>query len=427
MYKIVLIASFLILSTLSYASFDEHFTDKTMRIDYVHAGNDHSEQYYVQQIKQEPFWGGTLTNLIDTFKYGKYFFEVYDEASSSLIYSRGYSSLFGEWQTTLEAREIDKAFYESIVFPFPKNKVIVKWYSRQRDGKFKKTMELKVDPSSYFIDPNLAKEYPIYTAHHSGDPHKMVDIVILPDGYSESEMDLFKSDCDKFAKELFNYPPYDQYKNAFNINGVLAPSVDSGNDIPADSVWKNTQMSTSFYTFNSERYCMTEDYKSVRDLAANVAYDQIYILVNNEKYGGGAIYNFYNVSVNSNAKAGQIFIHELGHGFAGLGDEYYSSSTSYNEFYNLETEPWEPNITTLVDFESKWKHLVPKNTPIPTPQIEQFKGKTGVFEGGGYVAKGVYRPRQDCLMNTFNDTIFCEACHEAIIKMIIFNTEKENK
>jgi len=394
-----------------------------MRIDYIHAGSYAQDEYYVKQIKQEPFWGGSLKNLIDTFKYGKYFFEVYDLETNTLIYSRGYSSLFGEWQTTNEAKKMNKAFYEGIVFPFPKNEVRVVWYARDWNGKFQKEMELEVDPKSYFIDPTLDKAYPVYDALKSGDPHQKVDIVIIPDGYDESEMELFKQDCDKFAEELFKYYPYSDYKNHFNIKGILAPSQDSGNDIPADSVWKNTQVSTSFYTFDSERYCMTEDYKSVRDLAANTAYDQIYILVNNEKYGGGAIYNFYNVSVNSNAKAGQIFIHELGHGFAGLGDEYYTSSTSYNEFYNLNVEPWEPNLTTLVDFNKKWKHLMDKNTPIPTPDTEKYQNTLGVFEGGGYVAKGVYRPKHDCLMNSFKDVHFCEACQEAIVKMILFYSE----
>ncbi|MCK5774875.1 MAG: peptidase M64 [Bacteroidales bacterium] len=410
-------------SSYAYASYDQHFTGQTMRIDYIHAGDHNSEQYYIKQIKKEPFWGGSNTHLIDTFKYGSYFFEVYDEATSVLLYSRGYSSLFKEWQTTTEATTMNKAFYESVVFPFPKNKVVVKWYSRNKKGQFKKQLELIVDPNDYFINPTLDKIYPVYTALHSGDPHNKVDIVILPDGYTKDEMDLFKSDCDRFANELFEYQPYNKFKDAFNIVGVLAPSKDSGNDIPAENIWKNTQVNTSFYTFDSDRYCMTEDFKSVRDLAANVPYDQIYILVNNEKYGGGAIYNFYNVSVNSNAKAGQIFIHELGHGFVGLADEYYTSSTSYSDFYNLDVEPWEPNITTLVDFDSKWKPLLAEDTPIPTPSTKDFEGVLGVYEGGGYVAKGIYRPRQDCLMKTFNDTIFCGACEQAIIKMIQFYTE----
>ncbi len=165
---------------------------------------------------------------------------------------------------------------------------------------------------------------------------------------------------------------------------------------------------------------MTTENKAVRDVAANVPYDQIYILVNTEKYGGGAILNHYNVSVNSNQKAGKIFIHELGHGFAGLGDEYYDSSTSYNDFYNLEIEPWEPNITTLKNFDSKWGHLILKNVPIPTPDSVIYEKNMGVFEGGGYSAKGIYRPKKDCLMKSFDGDVFCEACAEAIVKMINF-------
>ncbi len=423
MRNYLLLLVLLSFSLSSKAAYSDYFLNKTMRIDYIHAGNNHSESYFVQQIKMEPYWGGSQKNLIDTFKYGDYFFEVYDAETNVLIYSRGYSTLFGEWQTTDEAKAIQKSFYEGIRFPFPKNKVVVKWYSRDWDGVFQLKMELPVDPKNYFIDPSLPARYPVYQTLNSGNPAQKVDIVILPDGYTADEMDKFKADCDKFTEELFKYQPYTQYRNHFNIYGIMAPSHESGNDIPADSVWKNTQLSSSFYTFDSERYCMTEDYKSVLDLSANAPCDQIYILVNNPKYGGGAIYNFYNLSVNSNAQAGKIFIHELGHGFAGLGDEYFNSSTSYNEFYNLAVEPWEPNITTMVNFDSKWKNLLSPQTPVPTPDTEAYNEVLGVYEGGGYVAKGVFRPRRDCLMNSFKGTVFCEACHEAIIKMILFYSE----
>jgi len=423
MYRVVIVSFLMTISLIAQASFNDFFLDQSMRIDYVHAGDQHSEQYYLQEIRKEPYWGGSVSHLIDTYKYGKYFFEVYDDSTGSLIYSRGYSSLFGEWQTTDDASLKKKAFFESVIFPFPKKSVIVRWYARDYDGNFVQKMEQKVNPAGYFIKPGISKKYPVYQAYHSGDPHEKVDIVILPDGYTKDEMELFKSDCDKFAKELFKYQPYSEYKDRFNISGVLAPSEDSGNDIPVEGIWKNTQLSTSFYTFNSERYCMTEDNKSVRDLAANVAYDQIYILVNNEKYGGGAIYNFYNVSVNSNKQAGKIFVHELGHGFAGLADAYYDNSTSYKDFYNISVEPWEPNITTLVRFDTKWKHLVEKNTPIPTPETKEYQDVVGAFEGGGYIAKGVYRPKQDCMMKTFKGSEFCEACQEAIIKMILFYSE----
>jgi hypothetical protein len=411
---------FILASFSSFAQFNKYFTNQALRLDYIHAGNAKQEAYYLDEWIAEPFWGGSKNKLIDRFKYGKYYFEVYDKSSGTLIYSRGYSTIFAEWQTTLEAKKVSKSFQETIRFPMPKDTVIVKLYSRNWKGKFEKKVEYSISPKNYFIKRGLRKEYPVYQALVQGDPANKVDIVILPDGYTKDEMDLFIQDCDKFAQELFNYYPYSKYKSRFNISGVLAPSQESGTDIPRDSIWKNTLLGSSFYTFDSERYCMTTENKIIRDVAANVAYDQIYILVNTKKYGGGAIYNDYNLSVNSNKQAGKIFIHELGHGFAGLADEYYDNSTSYNDFYNQEAEPWEPNITTLVHFDSKWKHLLADSIPIPTPDSAKYQKSLGVFEGGGYSAKGIYRPKKDCLMKTFNGDKFCEACSEAIIKMINF-------
>ena len=422
MKKIILLL--LALSTLSTnAQFNKYFQDKTLRIDYFHSGNDTSEFYSFDEVLIEPNWGGSKVNLIDTFFYGKYFYKVFDVATDSLIYSRGYSTLFGEWQTTSEAKKTWRTLSESVVMPYPKNDARIEFYSRDNNGEFIKSFEYYFTLNNYFIKPERRLKYPSFDVLINGDAAKKVDIVILPEGYTNNEMGLFIKDCKDFAQHLFTFSPYNNNKDKFNIRGVLAPSEESGNDIPADSVWKKTLLNTSFYTFNSERYCMTFDNKSVRDMAANAPYDQIYILVNNEKYGGGAIYNYYSVSVNSNIQAAKIFVHEFGHGFAGLADEYYNSSVAYNDFYPLDVEPWEPNITTLVDFDSKWKHLLKKKTPIPTPLEKKYIDKLGVFEGGGYSAKGVYRPSYDCLMNSFNDNKFCEACEEAIQKMIDFYCE----
>ena len=403
-----------------FAQFNEYFLDKTLRFDYSHAGDKENEYFYFEELIEEPFWGGSKINLIDTFEYGNFYVKIFNKADNKLLYSRGYSSLFREWQTTNEAKKINRSMSETVVFPFPKKPVDVVLYSRNWDGVFEEVMRQTVDPNDYFIKKDRRHIYPTFYVHSSGDPANKVDIVILPDGYSHNEMGLFIEDCKNFAEELFRYAPYSDNRDKFNIIGILAPSEDSGNDIPAQNVWKQNLMNTSFYTFDSERYCMSTDNKSVRDLAANAPYDQIYILVNNEKYGGGAIYNYYNVSVNSNGQAGKIFIHELGHGFAGLGDEYYTSSTSYNDFYNLKVEPWEPNLTTLVDFDSKWKSMLKKRIPVPTPDTEKYRDKLGVFEGGGYVAKGVYRPVHDCLMNSFAGDEFCPVCSKAIQDMINF-------
>ena len=241
---------------------------------------------------------------------------------------------------------------------------------------------------------------------------------MLPEGYTEIEMDKFASDCEKFSNELFSFSPFDQHQQHFNINAVMAPSVESGADVPSQRVWKNTLLDCSFSTFDSERYIMTENVPKVRDVAANASYDIIYILVNTDKYGGGAVYNYYSVSVMNNSLSKEIFLHELGHLFGGLGDEYYTSETSYNEYYCIEIEPWEPNLTTLVNFDKKWKSKMYKTTPIPTPRTHKYKDFVGAFEGGGYSAKGIYSPKQDCIMKSLSAEGFCPVCVDAIEKMI---------
>jgi hypothetical protein len=202
----------------------------------------------------------------------------------------------------------------------------------------------------------------------------------------------------------------------------MDPSEDAGADIPGAGIWKNTLVNSSFYTFDSERYLTTLDFWKVKDIAALAPYDQIYILVNTEKYGGGGIYNHYNLTSTGNQHSSTVFIHEFGHGFAGLGDEYYTSDVSYTDFYSPEIEPWEPNLTTLVNFSEKWENLLIPGTPVPTPESPEYINTTGVFEGGGYVAKGVYRPAVNCRMKSNNSEHFCQVCEKTIEQMILFLT-----
>ncbi len=420
-FAMLLLASSLVAS----AQFSNYFYNKSLRMDYYHSGNDTTEFFTFDELIEEPYWGGSHVNLVDTFYYGKQYVKVLNIKNDSLLYSRGYSTLFGEWQTTEEAKKTSRSFSETVIIPYPKENVKIELYSRNRNGVFHKKFEYYFDTNNYFIKHDHRKVYPSFDVFIAGKPSEKVDIVILPEGYTTEELGLFIADCHKFVKDFFTFAPYSSNKDKFNFRGILAPSLQEGTDIPKDTIWKNTILNTSYYTFDSERYLMTMDDKSVRDLAANAPYDQIYILVNSKKYGGGAIYNYYNVSVNSNRQSAKILIHEFGHGFAGLADEYYNDATSYGEFYNLNIEPWEPNITTLKHFEKKWKHLVKKHTPIPTPAIPKYKNRVGAFEGGGYEPKGMYRPMQDCLMKTFKGNRFCPACVEAIQKMINFYTVTE--
>ncbi len=421
--KLFAFTLFLFVGISTFASFDNWFYHKTLRIDYYHSGDFQTEYYSLDEAKTESYWGGSHINLVDTFHYGQYYFKVFDNETDSLIYSRGYGTLFGEWQTTEEAKITSRSFTETVVCPLPQRDSRIEFYSRNRNGEFEKKFQYKYQTNNYFVSPERNLSFASFDAYISGPSEKSVDIVVIPEGYTQEEMGKFISDCQNFADVLFSFAPYSEYKDRCNIRGILSPSIETGSDIPADTIWANTIMNTSFYTFDSERYCMTFDNKSVRDLAANAPYDQIYILLNSEKYGGGAIYNYYSVSVNSNLHAAKIFIHELGHGFAGLGDEYYTSAVAYSDFYPLETEPWEPNLTTLVNFDSKWINLLSNKVPIPTPTTKKFLDKTGVFEGGGYAAKGVYRPAYDCLMNSFEGDHFCEVCEQAIEQMILFYTE----
>ena len=424
MKKILFLNAFLLLTTVAIAQYDRFFEETTLRVDYIHAGTDKTEFYALENLIKEPYWGGSKTNLIDTLRYGDYFFEVYDSESQQLIYSRGYCNLFGEWQTTEEAERVQRSFDESIVLPFPKHPVDVRFYSRNHDdGNFDLKFQIAVDPKDYFIKPAKKLPFAVFNVYGDNPSEQAVDIVILPDGYTNAELGNFITDCQSFAKSLFAYEPFKSHQDRFNIRAVLAYSDESGVAIPADSIWPQTALSSSFYTFDSERYCMSYDHTTIRDLAGQTPYDQIYILTNTEKYGGGGIYNFYSISAAGNTSSPKIIVHEFGHAFAGLGDEYFDSSTAYDGFYNLAIEPWEPNLTTLVDFDKKWKHLIGKKTPIPTSVTEKTIHQTGVFEGGGYCAKGMYRPAFDCLMHTFKGDFFCETCSAAIIQMIHFYSD----
>ncbi len=405
------------------AQYDIYFTNQQLRIDYYIYGNSDTCYYALDKYVMEPVWGGTRNNLVDSLGYGDYLFEVMLHDSDVVIYSRGYCNLFGEWQTTPEAETVTKGFNESVIMPYPKELVDVAFYMRDYNGDFIEKMRLVINPNDYFIQDAPKFSHSILNVYGDYAPDKAVDIVILPDGYTQEEMGKFVIDCNFFKECLFSYDPYISYKDRFNIRAVMAPSKDSGVSIPAEDVWKNTAVNCSFYTFDSERYCMSYDNQSIRNLAGMVPYDQIYILANTSKYGGGGIYNFYCVSSTDDHFSSDVIIHEFGHGFAGLGDEYYDDSGSYEEFYNLSIEPWEPNITTLVDFDSKWKDMVKKKTPVPTPEDGKYLNEVGVFEGGGYEPKGMYRPKIDCLMKSFNGSTFCEVCNRAIERMILYYTE----
>lgn len=424
MKKIILLGFVITLFAASLFSqsikFDDYFIEKSLRIDLLHAGNFESSHFYLDNLKQEPFWGGSKTNLLDKFDYGEHKVIVKDKSSGKEIYTRGYSTLFQEWASSPEAKTVSKSFFETITVPFPKNPVIIEIYGRSKKTNFEKVFEFEVNPSSYFISPELSKKYPSKKIIDNGPVSEKVDVVFLADGYTESEMDKFRNDANRMAGYFFGNSPFKENKDKFNFWIVESPSAETGTDFPKEKIYKSTIINSSFSTFDVDRYLMTYDIKTVRDLAANVPYDQIIILVNSNVYGGGGVYNYYSITSVDDDFSDFVIVHEFGHAFGCLADEYYTSEVGVEDYYDLSIEPYEPNITTLVNFEKKWKNMVESGTPIPTPQTAEFKSKIGVFEGGGYVAKGVYRPFMDCTMKSRLRDGFCPVCRRALTEMIEF-------
>ena len=415
---------FVLLPMMAWAQFDAYFAESSLRVDSCLTGNNKTTTYSLKELIHEPYWSGSKTNLVDNLEFGNYIVRVYEAGTDHLLFSKGYQNLYGEWTTTPEALKLTKSFEESVIVPFPKVKIDIALYRKTWEGDLVEGMRLSVNPDDYFIRDYNDLKLPVYDAWIGNkDYTKTVDIVILPEGYTQAEMGKFIKDCDFFVESLFDYAPYDRYRESFNVRGVMVASEESGCTMPGDHIYKNTAMRFSFWTFDSERYCMSTDNRDIRDLAGQVPYDQIYILVNTEKYGGGGIYNFYCSSASSNSFSSDVIIHEFGHGFAGLADEYYTDETGYDHMYNLAVEPSEPNITSLVDFSNKWGDMIDKKTPVPIPREKKYEQTIGVFEGGGYEPKGMYSPHMDCLMKTFRGHEFCPVCQRAIERMILYYTK----
>ena len=419
--KLILFLAILPLFSAGQSTFFKYFTNKSLRFDFLLGGNYEDVVLYPQQLKEEPYWAGSLNNLIDTFNYGTYRFCVFDKVSGSLIFSKGFCTLFQEWQTTADARKNDNTFYQAVIFPRPKNIVRLEIDARQRNGRFRTIFETEIDPDDYHINKDPVNKFNYETIMENGKPEKRVDIVILAEGYTYDEMDKFIKDARRVTGYLFDEEPFKSEKSAFNVKAVFTPSQNSGTDIPGEGIYKNTFYNSTFYTFDIPRYLTTSDIKTIYDAAAVVPYDQIYLLVNTDRYGGGGFYNFINVCSADNYLTSEVFVHEFGNGFAGLGDEYYDSEVAYENYYNLEIEPWEPNLTTLVNFGSKWQDLISDSIPVPTPREPRYSSVVGLFEGGGYMTKGIYSPVMDCRMKNNRAGKFCPVCNRAIRRMIDFH------
>jgi hypothetical protein len=421
LYRIILLI--IPISACGAPAFDQFFTDDVLRFDYLLSGNRNTASVFPCEVKREKMWSGSHNALIDNQNLGTYRFEVYDETSGELLFSKGFSPLFQEWQSTREAKVTDKAFYQVIRFPFPKKNVILKIKRRAYSGEFLEIYTKNINPADYFIINENSISVPVQKIYYSGEYSRKIDIAILAEGYTSEEMAKFANDVKRLTDSLFVAAPFSQMKDCFNVYALETPSLESGTDIPGEHIYRNTLFNSTFYTFDISRYLTTSDMKTVHDMAANIPYDQLIILVNSSRYGGGGFYNFINVCTSDHKLAPNVFVHEFGHGFGGLADEYYTSEVAYDDYYNLKAEPWEPNLTTMVNFGSKWKGMIDAQTPVPTPRNSKFASKVGVFEGGGYVSKGIYSPMENCRMKSNETTAFCPVCQHAIRAAIIENTK----
>ncbi|MFA6401882.1 MAG: M64 family metallopeptidase [Salinivirgaceae bacterium] len=400
--------------------FNNYFENQTLRIDFNLNGNDTSEEFILKELKKQSIWAGSQKLATHTsVDMGSYRFLIYDSVSNLLLYKQGFCSLFNEWQTTAEAKSTKQSYYHVNLMPFPKN--TVRYVLEKRafsDGQFHPIQELFINPTNYFI----VNEKPLptkFTVIQGGDAcnHK-IDIAFVAEGYTKEEMKKFRKDVKRVWDYISSIPPFDEYRNEFNVYAVESISTESGTDIPGKHLYKNTVLNSMFYTFDTPRYLTTRDIKSLHDNAAVVPYDQLFVLINSAEYGGGGFYNYYSGSTVDHELSLKVALHEFGHGFAGLADEYYRSSVAYNGFYNLKTEPWEPNITTLVAFETKWKDMVPQGVNVPTERNKELKDSIGVYEGGGYSSKGIYSPFQDCRMKSNAPNNFCPVCKKSILQTI---------
>ena len=385
----------------SYAqNFADYFQNKTMRVDYIFTGDATQQSIYLDELSQLPTWAGRQHHLSELPLEGNGQIIVKDLASKQCIYKTSFSSLFQEWLSTDEAKETAKGFENTFLLPYPKQPVEIEVTLYSPRKKTMATYKHIVRPDDILIHKRgVSHVTPHRYMLQSGNEKDCIDVAILAEGYTEKEMDIFYQDAQRTCESLFSYEPFRSMK---------------------ENLWKETAVHSHFDTFYSDRYLTTSRVKSIHNALAGIPYEHIIILANTDVYGGGGIYNSYTLTTAHHPMFKPVVVHEFGHSFGGLADEYFYEDDVMTDTYPLDVEPWEQNISTRVNFASKWKDMLPSDTPIPTPIAERKKYPVGVYEGGGYSAKGIYRPAYDCRMKTNGYPEFCPVCQRAIRRMIEF-------
>jgi hypothetical protein len=444
--------------------FDQFFTAGTMRVDYYHSGGLGSEIVALDRVVDDGAWPGSRSRLVDDTNLGKYLAEVIDRDTNAVVYSRGFASIYGEWETTDDARVRHRTYHESVRFPWPARPVQVVIKKRVADQSFRELWSAVIDPASRFVNPaRLAPAGRVWSVFENGPASTKVDLLLLGDGYTDAELPKFHADVKRLVDTMFAVEPYKSRRSDFNVRAIDVPTSESGIHNPRAGTPRRGVLGTEYNIFDSERYALSLDNRRWRDIAAAAPYDAVEILINNRYYGGGGIFNDQATVAVDSGSSPYIFIHEFGHHFAGLGDEYYTSEVAYQTGAAEKPEPWEPNVTALHDpARLKWKDLVDPGTPLPTPwdkdayekksaeiqaarrklraearpeadmdrlfaqQMEweskflssmTYSARVGAFEGASYEATGLYRPEADCIM--FSRGInFCRVCRRAIERII---------
>jgi len=442
--------------------------DRTMRVDYFHTGGPGSgEVVALDRVVHDGPWPGSRTQLVDRTELGKYLFEVRDVSSGAVLYSRGFASVYGEWETTAEAKSVHRTFHESVRFPWPARPVRVVLQKRQADNRFAELWSTGVDPASRFVNaapPGGGESAAVWTLLENGPAHQKVDLLVIGEGYARDQLPKFHADVKRLSEALFAMEPFKSRRGDFNVRALDLPSPRPGVNRPNAGVFRRTPISAEYNIFDSERYLLTLDNRALREAAAAAPYEFIEILVNERTYGGGGIFNDHATASVDSAFSEYVFIHEFGHHFAALADEYYTSDVAYETGAAPKVEPWEPNVTALLDSATlKWRDLVTPGTPLPTPWPKEeferhsrsiqerrreirrrsapeeemdalfreqrafeetllagaeYAGTVGAFEGASYEPTGLYRPQSDCIMFSRNRVGFCRVCQRGISRII---------
>jgi hypothetical protein len=428
-------------------AFENDFQDSTLRLDYVLAGNAKQQHIYYCKASKSARWAGRKARLAEIPLRGNGQIMISDHETGRLLYVHTFSTLFQEWQAEEEATRVDRAFQTSFNVPMPKRPVDVKVTLTDFHAQVKGLLQHTIDPADILIrridEPQETFRY-VWTGKTlpNGQPDitSCIDLAIIAEGYSHEEMEKFYTDSRRVVDALFAHEPFTSMKSRFNIVAVATESPKSGPSIPHVGLWRQTPAGVHYDTFYSNRYLMTSEMHRIYDLLSGIPFEHIIVLVDSSTYGGGGIYNQLTVTTSDHPTFRPVLVHEFGHAYGGLGDEYFYDD-GYESMYPADTEPWEPNLTTLVDFQSKWADMVPKGTPIPTPRpkpSEKKRGKkltereqlniltqqVGVFEGGGYQSKGVFRPAQECRMKVNEVENFCPVCSRALVRITDFYTSQ---